>query len=125
MRTFLLAVCLSFLAPSFAMAAQPVSTAARTPAAEIDALIDRVAQSKGVVFIRNGSEYTAADAAAHLQRKRKSAGNRIRTPEQFIDKLGARSSMTGKPYRVRLANGQEMDSATWLTGLLREVRAGR
>jgi hypothetical protein len=125
MRTFLLAVCLSFLAPSFAMAAQPVPAAARTPAAEIDALIDRVAQSKGVTFIRNGSEYTAADAAAHLQRKRKSAGNRIRTPEQFIDKLGARSSMTGKPYRVRLANGQEMDSATWLTGLLREVRAGR
>ncbi|KGQ20067.1 hypothetical protein LF41_2234 [Lysobacter dokdonensis DS-58] len=125
MRTLLLAVFLAAIAP--AMAAQPAATTtvARTPAAEIDALIERVGHSKGVVFIRNGTEYSAADAAAHLQRKRKAAGNRIKTPEQFIDKLGARSSMTGKPYRVRLASGTEMDSAAWLNGLLREVRAGR
>jgi hypothetical protein len=101
----------------------PATASARTPAAEIDALIDRVAHADGVVFIRNGTEHTAAEAAQHLARKRKAAGDRIRTPEQFIDKLGARSSMTGKPYRVRLPDGREMDSATWLTGLLQDVRA--
>lgn len=125
MRTFLLVACLSALAPSIAAATQPVSAASRTPAAEIDALIDRVAKAKGVVFIRNGSEHSAAQAAEHLQRKRKSAGKRIATPEQFIDNVGARSSVTGKPYRVRLPNGTEIDSATWLNGLLREIRAGR
>ena len=97
--------------------------AQRTPAAEIDALIDRVAHAKGVIFIRNGSEYSAADAAAHLQRKRKAAGDRVKTPEQFIEVLGTRSSMSGKAYRVRLPDGREMDSAVWLNGLLREVRA--
>lgn len=125
MRSFLLLACLLALALPVTCAAQPVASATRTPAAEIDALVDRVAHADGVVFIRNGTEHTAAEAAAHLQRKRKAAGDRIRTPEQFIDKLGARSSITGKPYRVRLPDGRQMDSATWLTGLLREVRAKR
>ena len=127
MRPFLLAAALA-LTPCFvANAAQSATpaVAARTPAAEIDALIDRVAHAKGIVFIRNGSEHTAAEAAAHLQRKRKAAGDRIRTPEDFIDQLGARSSMTGKPYRVRLPDGREIDSAAWMTGLLRDIRAGR
>lgn len=113
------------LAPSIATATQPVSASSRTPAAEIDALIDRVAKAKGVIFIRNGTEHTAAQAAEHLQRKRKAAGKRIATPEQFIDKLGTRSSMTGKAYRVRLPDGKEIDSAVWLNGLLRDIRAGR
>lgn len=123
MRSFLLLACLLALALPVTCAAQPVASATRTPAAEIDALVDRVAHADGVVFIRNGTEHTAAEAAAHLQRKRKAAGDRIRTPEQFIDKLGTRSSITGKPYRVRLADGREIDSSAWLTGLLRELRA--
>ena len=125
MRTVILVACLAALAPSIATATQPVSASSRTPAAEIDALIDRVAKAKGVIFIRNGTEHTAAQAAEHLQRKRKAAGKRIATPEQFIDKLGTRSSMTGKAYRVRLPDGMEIDSAVWLNGLLRDIRAGR
>lgn len=125
MRTVILVACLAALAPSIATATQPVSASSRTPAAEIDALIDRVAKAKGVIFIRNGTEHTAAQAAEHLQRKRKAAGKRIATPEQFIDKLGTRSSMTGKAYRVRLPDGKEIDSAVWLNGLLRDIRAGR
>ena len=100
-------------------------TAPRTPAQEIEALIQRVAAARGITFIRNGSEYTAADAATHLRRKLRAADGNITTPEQFIDALGSRSSMSGRPYRVRLADGREMDSATWLNGLLRDLRAGR
>ena len=74
MRKFILVACLAALAPSIATATQPASATARTPAAEIDALIDRVAHAEGVIFIRNGSEHTAAEAAAHLQRKREAAG---------------------------------------------------
>jgi len=131
MRPVLLLAALLAASPGIVHAATPVpsptpaSVAARTPAAEIDALIDRVAHAKGVIFIRNGSEYSAADAAQHLARKRKAAGDRVQTAEQFIDKLGARSSMSGKPYRVRLPDGREMDSAVWLTGLLKDVRAAR
>jgi len=130
MRHFVLIAVLLAGMPFASQATQPVATpathatAARTPAAEIDALIDRVAHAKGVVFIRNGSDHTAAEAAAHLQRKRAAAGDKVRTPEQFIDVLGSRSSMTGTPYRVRLPDGREIDSAVWLTGLLRDLRSG-
>ena len=112
-------VALSMLAALPALAAQPA------PAQEIERLIQRVGASKGVIFIRNGSEYPANDAANHLRRKLAAAKGRITTPEQFIEKLGSRSSMTGRAYRVRLPDGHEMDSATWLTDLLRDIRAGR
>ena len=106
------------------LALSPVAAfAASRP--EIDALIVRVEHAQGVVFIRNGSEHSAVEAAAHLRRKFAAADGRITTAEQFIDKLGTRSSMTGIAYRVRLADGREIDSATWLRQLLREVRAER
>ena len=123
-RTLLLTLALAAPFAQVATAAPVPAAAARTPAAEIDALIDRVAHARGVIFIRNDTEHTAAEAAVHLRRKRDAAGDRIRTPEQFIDKLGSRSSITGRAYRVRLPDGREMDSATWLSGLLREIRAG-
>ena len=92
---------------------------------EIEALIVRVEHAHGVVFIRNGSDHSAVEAAAHLRRKLAAAYGRITTAEQFIDNLGTRSSMTGIAYRVRFADGREIDSATWLRQLLRELRAER
>ena len=112
---------------AFLAFATPVAFAApaRTPAQEIQALIQRVAAARGVTFIRNGSEYTAQEAASHLRRKLGAAKGKITTPEQFIAELGTKSSMSGKVYRVRLADGREIDSAAWLNGLLRDLRAGR
>ncbi len=114
-RSLIAFLTLLVFAPAFAAPAPPSS--------EIEALIARVAQSRDVVFIRNGSEHTAAEAAAHLRRKLAAAHGRVRTPEQFIDALGTRSSITGIAYRVRLADGRELESATWLRQLLRELRA--
>lgn len=116
---------LSSLASISALAVLSAFAAQRTPAQEIELLIQRVAASKGVTFIRNGSEHSAADAAQHLRRKLAASKGRITTPEQFIDKLGSKSSMTGRAYRVRLPDGREIDSATWLNGLLRDIRAKR
>jgi len=100
-----------------------IALAASNP--EIEALIVRVEHAHGVVFIRNGSDHSAVEAAAHLRRKLAAAHGRITTAEQFIDKLGTRSSMTGIAYRVRFADGRELDSAAWLRQLLRELRAER
>jgi hypothetical protein len=92
---------------------------------EIEALIVRVEHAQGVVFIRNGSEHSAVEAGAHLRRKLAAAHGRITTAEQFIDNIGTRSSMTGIAYRVRVADGREIDSAAWLRQLLRQLRAER
>ncbi len=83
---------------------------------EISALIGKVEHARGVTFIRNGSAHGASEAAAH---------GRIDSAEQFIDAIGTRSSMTGIAYRVRFADGREIDSATWLRQLLRELRSER
>ena len=109
----------------FLVLASFAAAAATAQETEIQALIARVAQARGVVFIRNGSEYAAAKAAAHLRRKLAAADGRIRTAEAFIDLIGTRSSVTGVAYRVRLPDGREEESAVWLRQLLQEVRAQR
>ena len=93
--------------------------------AEISALIGKVEHARGVTFIRNGSAHDASEAAAHLRRKLAAAHGRIDSAERFIDAIGTRSSMTGIAYRVRFADGREIDSATWLRQLLRELRSER
>jgi hypothetical protein len=124
-RRFLLALGLATVAATAPALAVTTAAKSRTPAQEIDLLIQRVGASKGVIFIRNGTDYTSADAARHLRRKLGAAGDKIQTPEVFIEELGSKSSMSGRAYRVRLPDGREMDSAVWLNGLLREIRAGR
>ena len=99
------------------------STAHLSEAQKIEALIASVGQLKGAVFIRNGSEHEAAEAAAHLRRKLDYAGKRIKTAEQFIDKLATGSSITGKPYKIRLADGRTLDSAAFFREQLRRLES--
>jgi hypothetical protein len=78
-----------------------------TPTSEeqrIMALIDYIESLENAVFIRNGHEYPAAKAAKHLENKRKKAGKRIKTAEDFISYLASKSS-TGEPYKIRFEDG--------------------
>jgi hypothetical protein len=110
------------LGPRTAVA--PVAPVARlSEAQKIQALIHSVETLKGAVFIRNGSEYDSAKAADHLRRKLDYAGKRIQTAEQFIDKLATGSSMSGKPYKIRYANGITVDSAVYFREQLRKLEA--
>ena len=97
--------------------AKPDDTPAVDERARIETLIDAVAKS-GIVFIRNGSEHTASEAADHLRTKWSRAGDRVKTADDFIEALGSRSSQTGEPYRVRLPDGTERDAGPWLRELL-------
>lgn len=90
-------------------------------AARIQRLIQRVETQAGMRFIRNGDEYSASAAAEHLRTKLRRGGARIATAEEFIDQLASRSSMSGTPYRVRLADGREMLASQWLHGQLQAL----
>lgn len=84
------------------------------PASErekIAALLDDLAASKAV-FVRNGTAYSGADAADHLRRKLKAAGDGVRTVEEFVEKLATRSSASGEAYLVR-EGGREQPSGEW------------
>lgn len=119
------ALLVAAMLPARAAPGQPApgQSASGQPDPEIAALVLRVEQSDGVIFIRNGSEHSAAEAAVHLRRKLRAAHGRVHTAEQFIDHIGTRSSFSGRKYHVRLPDGRELDSATWLYSLLRELRA--
>ena len=115
-----IALCLALLASTLAWAA---SLAAPTETQRIEALITAVGKQEGAVFIRNGSEHTAAEAADHLRLKWRNAGKRVRTAEDFIRYCATQSSMSGRNYRIRLADGRELDSADWFHAELRRYDA--
>jgi hypothetical protein len=111
MRTLVvLLLCVLFAAP--AVARQDIETR------RIEYLISSVADLHGATFIRNGDEYSAAQAAAHLRLKLDRAGARIKTAEQFIAFCATGSSISGQKYRIRLADGRTLDTAEFLRGKL-------
>lgn len=90
--------------------------------ARITALLDAVVDSN-VEFVREGSAYSGVEGRKHLERKLRYAGDRIQTAEEFIEGLASRSSITGRPYLVRLPGGAEMESGMWLRQRLAEIDA--
>jgi hypothetical protein len=98
------------------------SKATRSEPERIEALIAAIAESD-IVFIRNGTEHSAKEAADHLRTKYSRAGDRVETAEQFIDVLGSTSSQSGEPYRVRLPTGTERDAGPWLHDRLKDIDA--
>jgi hypothetical protein len=90
---------------------------------KIEALIAAVEAQPKAVFIRNGSEHSAAQAAAHLRMKRSRAGDRIRTADEFITQIASASSITGRKYRIRLESGREMDAEVFFRAELAKIEA--
>ena len=88
---------------------------------KIERLLAAVESAEGDVFIRNGGEHSAADAAEHLRTKWQAAGEQIKTAEEFIDKIGTKSSLSGEPYRVRLANGADVPASDYLREKLSDI----
>ncbi len=93
--------------------------------ARIDFLIHEVETSKGIVFIRNGSEHNGVEAAKHLRMKLAYAGERVRTAEEFVKACASESSLTHQKYMVRLADAVPMDAANYFDAKLREFDAGK
>ena len=106
----------------------PALLSAREPRqqARIDALISAVEKISGGKFIRNGTEYDASTAAAHLRLKLSRAGERVKTAEDFIEGVASKSSVSGQPYLIRRAGGAEEDAGGFFRARLAEFdRAGK
>ena len=87
---------------------------------EIQHLLDFIAGSS-CTFIRNGTEYPASDARAHIERKYGYVKSRVNSAEDFIKFTATQSSFSGKPYRVVCA-GKESLSRNWLLDELEQFR---
>ena len=88
----------------------------------IDTLIQRVSKMSAMVFMRNGNEYNAADAAKHMQAKYDYFKKELVTAEDFIERCASRSEMTGQAYKVKLTDGMVRDANEFLNSELRALR---
>lgn len=101
-------------------------TQATAHADEIPAEINYLLTTMGgsdCTFIRNGNEYNAEDAEAHLRMKYGRGKRYASTTEDFIKNLASQSSMSGKPYYIACNGEEKTESGTWLMQLLLEHRA--
>ncbi len=74
-------------------------------------LLEKIEQSE-IIFIRNGTEYDAKQAAEHLHSKwNKTSINNV---QEFIEKVASTSSTTNESYKVKLKNGTIITSKEWL-----------
>ncbi len=104
------ALCASAMMPVAALAASlPPEEQAR-----VDKLIQAVSQHQGVRFIRNGSEYTCAEAAEFLRGKLKWSRAELKTVHDFIELVGTKSTSSGEIYKVRLTDGRTIPSGEFL-----------
>src|SRR4051812_23170350 len=90
----------------------------------IQKLIRRVESMSTMVFLRNGDEHNAADAAKHMRAKYDYFKKDIVTAEDFIARCASRSEMTGETYKVKLKDGVLRDANQFLNGELRTLRQG-
>ncbi len=73
------------------------------------------------IFIRNGGEYQAKEAREHLEMKYNHVKRRIKTAEDFIDKIASKSSLSGRQYEVR-CDGVKFQTSQWLREALASYR---
>ncbi len=89
---------------------------------KIEYLISSVENLKGAQFIRNGSAHDGKEAADHLRMKLGTAGSRVKTADDFIRLCASASSITGRPYMIRLADGTVVRSEEFLRERLKHYR---
>ncbi|GAB7141227.1 hypothetical protein RsTz2092_11930 [Deferribacterales bacterium RsTz2092] len=70
----------------------------------------------GSVFIRNGKEYNPKEAVEHLRGKLARAGDRVKTTEDFIERIASRSSISGKDYLIKFPDGTTITTSRFLRG---------
>jgi hypothetical protein len=100
---------------------QTAPAAALSESRKIEALINHVRGMTDAAFIRNGREHDAAEAAEHLRRKWRVAGDHCRTAETFIQNCASRSSLTGISYKIRLPNGMVVPTGRYLRDRLADI----
>ena len=106
----------AMLGATAAWAAPPAAERAR-----IERLIDYVEAQKDIRFVRNGSDYSAKDAAKFLRGKFDKMGEHVNTAQQFIEQIASKSSTSEEPYLIRFADGRETPAAMFLGDELKRM----
>ena len=119
-RRHLLATAMAFgpMASLPVLAAPPPVEQAHT-----NILIRHVELQKGLVFVRDGGKYTCEQAAKLLRGKTESMGQEVGTAREFIERIATRSSMSGEPCQIRLADGTPLPAGRYLIDELKRIES--
>ena len=82
--------------------------------ARIEKLIRFVETQQDMKFIRNGTEYSCTEAGKFLRGKLESMGKDVASARDFIERIASRSTMSGKLYHVKFADGRTMPAGQFL-----------
>jgi hypothetical protein len=88
---------------------------------KIEALISHIQRLENATFIRNGSDYSAANAAKFLRAKWGQNDKDVKTAADFIAKVASASGTTGKAYMIRFKDGKETPCGDYLTAQLKKL----
>lgn len=88
---------------------------------KIEALINQVKTLKDAKFVRNGSTYTADNAARFLKGKWDANAAGIKSARDFIEKVASFSGTSGRPYLIRFNDGKEIKSNEFLSAELKRI----
>jgi Family of unknown function (DUF5329) len=86
-------------------------------------LVNYIEGLSGASFIRNGKEYSPANAAQFMRLKCESKMNTLKDAREFVDQCFTRSSESGQPYQIRLPNGVVRESGPLLMEQLRRIES--
>ena len=96
-------------------------TSPATEKAKIETLISHIQGLEGASFVRNGSDYSGANAAKFLRAKWGQNDKEVKTAADFIAKVASISGTSGKPYLIRFKDGKETPCGEYLTAQLKKL----
>lgn len=105
-------VCAVLLTVANAQAQSSAAAAQSSAPRDIERLTQRIERSP-CSFVRNGTAYDGAKAAAHLRSKVRAAQRNI-TVDEFVEHIASKSSLSGQPYLIRCAGAPDEPSGAWL-----------
>lgn len=88
---------------------------------KIEALISHIEGLENATFVRNGSGYSAANAAKFLRAKWERNEKEVQTAADFIAKVASASGTSGKAYMIRFKDGKETPCGEYLTAQLKKL----
>jgi Family of unknown function (DUF5329) len=103
-----------------ARAAEPVATKL-----EIAHLFSTL-EASNCQFFRNGTWHVTKDASAHLHSKYRylQDNDLVAYAEKFIERAATESSLSGKAYQIKCADGVVQPSGPWFQAALVKYRSG-
>lgn len=116
----------AILALLFLLAIAALLSAQGLPPTEkqkIEALINHVKALKDAKFVRNGSTYTADNAARFLKGKWDANAADVKSAKDFIEKVASFSGTSGRPYLIRFNDGKEIKSNEFLAAELKRIES--